>query len=444
MRVVMLGLSMVVSKALWAQAIPITYAPSVVKEKILTADDLRADPTLLSTVFVGSIEEGYIDAIKALLPLYEEQANHNPQTVRYAKALISREKGDFGTVIRELRAFLAQEPQSIPVQMLLAQALFVERHDGEAKALLSSIPESALPEHLQTMRGQMLEALERRQDWSVQVGGNYLYERNINSAPEVREYGNWRFPERESAHGVHVNAYGEKALYLSNGFFVPVKLSADTDYYWDHKDSNDVRAKVSTGIGQRSATSEWRIEPYVSQRFVGGDKYSLGYGSDLMWRQALSREWQLRLNASIGYEKHEKRVHLDGKRLAISSSLFYSPAQRYYYFVGVNGYHSGARDSEDEFNSVGASVGGGYQFDNGLSANVSANVSRRVHDDSDIFRIQRKDWNYRMRVSAGHEKLQWKGFAPQLVLEMKRVDSNHFYYDRPFNAQVMLEIEKRF
>lgn len=442
MRVLCMALLM--SSVAFGQSIPITYAPSTVKEKTLTADDLRADPQLLNTVFIGSIEEGYLDAIKALLPLYEELPNANPQTLRYAKALISREAGDFGTVIRELRAFLEQEPQSVPVQMLLAQALFVERHDLEAKALLNEIPESALPAHLVEMRSNMLSALEKRQEVQFSGGGHYLYEPNINSAPSVREYGNWRFPEAQSAHGVHVNLGAEKQFPLANGFFIPVKLHADTDYYWDAKDANDLQIKAATGIGKRSATSEWRIEPYYNQRFVGGDAYSQSYGTDLMWRQALNREWQLRLNSQIGYEKYEKRVHLDGKRLALSGSLFYSPAGNWYSYIGLNGFHHEARDAEDQFNSVGASVGGGYRFNNGLNTNLSANVSRRVHDDSDIFRIRRKDWNYRMRMSASHEKIEWKGFAPQLVLEMKRTDSNHFYYDRPFKAQVMLEVEKRF
>lgn len=412
---------------------------------VITQEQLFANPHLFHQVLNDGLETKNLELLGALLPLYRDYPQRDPFLAHYVEAYIAREEGDFASAIQHFQTLVDEQPQSVALRFQLAQMFFANRRDVEARMALEALQNDAeVTGDYRESVDKLLIALDKRSDWDFSGQASYQHDSNINDAPAVSEHNGWKFAEPRSASGVNVYLSASKETPLRNGFFIPLSASANLDWWWSEHDFDDLNLRAQTGLGWRNADHEIKIEPYVSRRIFGDKGYSTGYGLASSYRYNINQQWQARFYNQTGYEKHDHRKHLDGLRFSLGTSVIYQASDDLYYFAGLNHYRFKARDADDRYQNYGVNVGLGKKWENGFNTNFSASYTHRKYDGADFFNIVRKDNAYRFRLGISHEKIAWKGFEPLLVIETERTNSNHFYYDKPFNTQAHIEVLKKF
>ena len=95
----------------------------------MTAEELIAQPGLLTRVLDSQLMLGNAENVEFLLPLYKKIANPDPLLILYSEAVVAESKGDMKTAIRLYREIWSQNPDLTPTRFRLAAALFADNQD---------------------------------------------------------------------------------------------------------------------------------------------------------------------------------------------------------------------------------------------------------------------------------------------------------------------------
>ena len=97
----------------------------------LSKQELANRPDLIVRALIPAVLENNANAVKLLLPLYQNVPQQDPFLLQWAQAIDAREQGQYELAIRHYRRLFAQAPENLAIRYQLAQALFLN-NDNEA------------------------------------------------------------------------------------------------------------------------------------------------------------------------------------------------------------------------------------------------------------------------------------------------------------------------
>lgn len=412
-------------------------------QEIIREEDLRAKPELLHEVMSQAVLNQQQDLVEALLPLYQVSEIKDDLLADYAEALVRHHRGEMEAAITRLQDLNRKEALP-PFQFQLAQWQYQNHAYADARETLQTLAQDeALPEDLAGAAQGLSEALKRKEAWKFNGLAYYRYDSNVHNAPHVRQHQGWEFDAPQKAHGITLEASARRDWLWGNHLFTPLYIDVDGEFYHKVKSANDLRLRVESGLGWRNARHEYSLRPFLQRRILGQRNYSLSYGAQALWQIRPTPQWQFRLSQQTSYENHDRRKHLNGWRFYQALSAYHQFNPERYYLGGFSHYYYDAQQKDDRYHLWSAYLGVGQSWQD-WQLNGRYTLQLRQHQGLDLFQIKRRDIEHRLRLGIAHQGFNWRGIEPELVLQAKRVDSNHFYYDRPWRISAQVEFSKRF
>ena len=206
-------------------------APSEAVE--LSEAQLLQNPELMQRVLDSSLLLNDLEAVKIVLPIYRKlpPEQQDPILLRFAQAALARMDGRTTEAIRLYREIIAMQPQLTPVRLQLATALFEQHENEAARDQLRKLRAENLPEPIAQTVDQYIQALNQRDEWSLNAGITYLHENNINNAPKQRTVavgqGELSLPEPVNARGLGYNFGVAKNWSWQDGWSGRLKVEAN-------------------------------------------------------------------------------------------------------------------------------------------------------------------------------------------------------------------------
>ncbi|MBV7434792.1 DUF560 domain-containing protein [Cardiobacteriaceae bacterium TAE3-ERU3] len=417
------------------------------EENIIDEAMLRSNPLLLAKLLDQAVMTGQIEAVVALLPLYEEVSNKDEQLARYARAAVAQRDGRTKDAIQIYREMLAENGDLPPVRLQLAMALAADRQDGAAEDQFMRLRHEELPAEVSQLIDQQLTSLQERREWSFNFSSYYQADNNINNAPPQRQMawgnGTLTFAEPVKAKGFHYYVSADKMIPIDGGVFGGINASISGDH-WNKSDYNDMNITLGTTLGWRDTRRNARVNPFVRRRIFAGEAYSTSVGVNLGGDYWVTPNWRLSTNGLLSNTKHDKRTFLDGNQYYGGISALYAPTAGRYFFGGVGAYRNATDDPSDTYNRPSINLGWGEEWSHGISTRLSGSISKRSYAGPDIFNIKREDREYSVSFSIWKRDWHFWGITPKLNLDWSKSTSNHFYYDNKQSKNAYIEFSKLF
>ena len=233
----------------------------------MSREELLQRPELLQQALSYAVLTHNAEGASLLLPIYLELPGpHDALLVALAQALIARAEGDYQRAIGLYRAVLAADPDIPPVRLSLAQSLFENRADKDARQEFEHFRQTPnLAPELQQLAGQYLEALRKRDRWSFGGSVNFISDSNVNNAGREREIrtprGVWTLPEPESAQGFAYRLNADRDWNVHGNLYWRLSLDDYGKFYWNHHKYDDQIARLSSGPAYKTARAEAAVTP---------------------------------------------------------------------------------------------------------------------------------------------------------------------------------------
>ena len=400
----------------------------------MSREELLQRPELLQQALSYAVLTHNAEGASLLLPIYLELPGpHDALLVALAQALIARAEGDYQRAIGLYRAVLAADPDIPPVRLSLAQSLFENRADKDARQEFEHFRQTPnLAPELQQLAGQYLEALRKRDRWSFGGSVNFISDSNVNNAGREREIrtprGVWTLPEPESAQGFAYRLNADRDWNVHGNLYWRLSLDDYGKFYWNNHKFDDQIARLSSGPAYKTARAEAAVTPYYERRWYGTHKYSREVGVRAEWQYWLTPRHKILSALEIGEQRHDRRRWLDGDSYTASGTWLFVRSPTQYFSFGLDWLRKTAEDNSESYTRKGLRLGWTQQWGWGLTTSAQISAGHRSHDAPDLFRITRRDHELAASLVLSHRKLQFAGITPQLVGTWQRVNSNHFFY----------------
>ena len=424
-------------------AVPQTAKQS--KTVNMTAEELIAQPELLTRVLDSQLMLGNAENVEFLLPLYKKIAHPDPLLILYSEAVVAENKGDMKTAIHHYREILSQNSDLTPTRFRLAAALFADNQDEAADDQFKKVlADPNLPPEVSNLTQQYQAALQKRQAWSFSGYFQYLQDNNINNAPKDREYQGWETAKPEKAHGVGYGVSTQKDIALPKGHFWRIAADADGEFYWDNHKYDELTVRVSTGGGHKSLKSEIAVLPFFEKKWYGGKTYAHTPGLRVSAKHNLNANWQVSTALEVSRKKQKQYQYLNGNSYLTSLTAIYMPNPQRYFVGGVDYSGETAEDDSDAYNRLGGRLGWGEEWGKGVSTFVLLGAAHRKYKaDAFLLDEPRRNKEYTVNASVWLRNVHFYGITPRLTFRYQRFDSNHFAYDYQ-KAKAFIELNKTF
>lgn len=426
-------------------------APAAPKDGRLnmSREELLRQPELLQQALSYAVLTNNSEGVALLLPIYLDTPEpHDALLVALAQAIVARAEGNYHRAISLYRAALDANPDMPPVRLALAQSLFENMADKDARQEFERFQQTPdLPPELKQLGDQYLQALDKRDSWSFYGSVNYIRDSNVNNAGRERQIrtrgGVWTLPERESAQGFAYRLGASRDWNMHGNLYW--RLSADDygKFYWDNHKYDDQIARLSAGPAYKTARAEAAVTPYFERRWYGTHKYSRETGVRAEWQYWVTPKHKFLSALELGEQRHDRRRYLDGDSYTASGTWLYVRKPTQYFTFGIDWSRKTAQDNSESYTRKGLRLGWTQQWGWGLTTSANLSAGHRNYDARDLFQILRRDHELTASLVVSHRKIQFAGITPQLVGVWQRVNSNHFFY--PYRkGNVFIQLGKSF
>lgn len=421
----------------------------------LSTDELKEHPQLIVRALMGSLIQNQADNVAFLLPYYQDlpKHQHEPMIEHWATGLVAEQAGKNSQAIHAYEQALAHNEHASLIRLRLAMVLFYDKRFVNAEQNFHKLlGEPDMPDELATLINAHLQAIHAQEKISIQGGGNFLDDKNINNAPVSRDLGGgWVAPEPESAQGISLYLNAHKKWLRPDGFYHEVRLDNNGKYYWDNKPYNELTSRLSLGMGHANAHHDITLLPFSEHTFyAGGSKdsddlkhFSQNKGLAVEWQYRFNPQWQSSIYGEVAKQTYHTRPHLNGIARSLSASAIYSPNAKRYWLVGVDAHRTDARDADDSFIRRGVRAGVGQEFDNGFGARLNVGMAHKDYRGAGFFGEIQHNKEYTLSTSVWNNHWQMFGIMPRLTWSYQKVDSNLPLYKYDKN-RVFIEATKRF
>lgn len=420
---------------------------------------LKANPDEFESLLGQLLKQGNAEALKELLPVYQQVPNYDPSVVDWGRAIIAANKGDLDEAVSIYRKINAQLPNIKILRFQMAMALFYNRQFDAAQSEFEKLRSDATSDADIQVVNKYLDAINSQDRWSFGGSVSYLDDKNITNGPEqgtsiVRPDGSvitYTSP-REEGKGLNYSVYGDRKWLYDNKMFTAVHLNSYGKYYWDNKGYNDITGGIGAGIGYQNAVTEVEIGPFYNKRLYaqgnsGDDKlksYTDTTGIKLNVNQWLSPK--LRYQGLLRYAETDyidRYAFNDGTDWLLANTAVYLPNGQQFWTFGVD---YSTRDSEDDslaYDRPGVRVGWGQTWPKGYSTKLDLGYAQRSYDGEDFFGIKRKNDEYNAGVTIWNRGFSLAGLTPRLSWNFSKTKSNSPFEEYDKN-DVSVELTKAF
>ena len=404
----------------------------------ITSDELLTNPQLLEHALYSSVVLGNLPAVQKLLPLYQQSQKTPDQTatllINMSQALLAKTSGDNKTAIRLYREVLSGYPQMNDVRLMLAQTLFDDHQNEAAKDQFIRLRgENELSPNEQSLIAQYLTALDKRSTWDFSGGITYLYDPNINDAPDKRTAqlngGTWTFSEPESAQGIGYYTGADKDWNIKNNYLLRFESALNGKNYWTNHDYDDITAQIKLGVAYKDARHDAALLPYHQKRWYAGESYTQETGVRGEWARWQTPKHRISLASEIGKERYAQNKRLDGTVATGSATWLFINNARQYWTLGSDISHKGASDKSRAYNRYALRGSWTQEWNQGISTSLSLNIGKRYYQAPDIINIQRKETEYSTHLSIWSRKVHFAGVTPRLTVSYRTTSGNHPAYE---------------
>ena len=354
-----------------AEAAPAPAAAPPDNRLQMSREELLKRPELLQQALSYAVLTHNAEGASLLLPIYLELPGpHDALLVALAQALIARAEGDYQRAIGLYRAVLAADPDIPPVRLSLAQSLFENRADKDARQEFEHFRQTPnLAPELQQLAGQYLEALRKRDRWSFGGSVNFISDSNVNNAGREREIrtprGVWTLPEPESAQGFAYRLNADRDWNVHGNLYWRLSLDDYGKFYWNNHKFDDQIARLSSGPAYKTARAEAAVTPYYERRWYGTHKYSREVGVRAEWQYWLTPRHKILSALEIGEQRHDRRRWLDGDSYTASGTWLFVRSPTQYFSFGLDWLRKTAEDHSESYTRKGLRLGWTQQWAGG-------------------------------------------------------------------------------
>ncbi|MES1965874.1 surface lipoprotein assembly modifier [Psychrobacter sp. AH5] len=420
---------------------------------------LKDNPAEFERLLGNFLRQGNADALKDLLPVYEQVPNYDPSVVDWGNAIIAAKSGNLDEAVRRYREINAKLPEVQILRFQLAMALFYNRQFVAAESEFERLRAEAKTEADVKVINNYIDAINKQGSWDFNGSVSYMDDSNITNAPEQGtrlDLGNgsaltYNSP-RESGKGLNFSFYGDKKWLNDNKIFTAVHLNTYGKYYWDNKAYNDITAGIGAGVGYQNAITEVELVPFYNKRWyaqgANGDGDLKSYTDTTGVRVVLSQflSPKLRYQGLASYSKSDyidRYAFNDGNDLLFSNTAVYFPNGQQFLTFGLDYATKSSDDESQAFDRPGIRVGWGQTWPKGYTTQLNLGYAERNYDGEDFFGIERENKEYTAGIRAWNRAFSVLGLTPKVSWNYSKVTSNSPFEEYDKN-DVSFELTKAF
>lgn len=403
---------------------------------------LQNNTIAFERLLLQSIISSNTEALKTLLPAYDQYPAKDPSVIDWGNALIALEEGRLKDAVALYRKINAALPEVRLAHLQLAFALYQARQFDAAKNELQKLLRDDISDNEKKQLTEYIEAINRLDKWDYTANVSFTSNDNLDNAPAVGtkiEDGNSSLSyttPHQSGMGFNYVFGANKKWSYDTGLFTALNVGLGGTYYWDNKKYNDLYTSASVGIGYQTATTEIQIAPNIARSWYGGGSsspsntgtikpYTLSKGVRLSlskWLDAKLMYQHSSQYTDLTYEKPYQKNN--GKTYATSNGFFYAPdAQRYYTLYWNVSKKQGTSPAESYLRN-GLNFGWKNTWDKGFSTLATLGVANKQYAGVNYTNIKRDNNEYNFGLGLWKRDFGWYGLTPRLNLSLKKITSN--------------------
>lgn len=391
------------------------------------------------------------DELAKALMAYQETADHDSVLYDYAMGAMLRAQAKHNQAIKHYEK-ITQDPSLIFPKFDLAVMYFENKQYKNAKTTFEAIKPS-LPTPMQVLSEQYLAAIKKIEQPKPNFGLNIEQNDNVNNASSLREFdiGGMTFvfdkeSQPKTATGLRYDMGISREHNISGRHHLYSSVGANGIYYPSQRDYDEFALRGELGYRYKTIKSSFGITPFAVQDWLGGDQYQYQWGVGVGATHRMSANWQITTNANHSqkrYNDHDIGKRYDGYANDGVVMALYQPTDQWLYYAGLEARHERLQDSSESSNRQGLRLGMGYYGkDVGVRA-MLRHTKREFLAPNFWYGEIRHDTETQFIGTLWHNKLNYKGFVPQINYRRQHTDSNLDLYDRR-NGAWFVTVDKMF
>ncbi len=422
------------------------------REFAYTQRELEEHPKFTAQLLNLAITKNNGEFIAKILRFYEGAEKADAVLIDYAKAKLAKLQGNYAGAIKHLKQILAKNPELDAIRFELATALFYDRQDINAKNQFHKLQSSKnTSRQLNNLINKYLEALEKRNEWNVDISFNYVRETNINNVSNSRYIGSWKKPDShlpQTANGFEYYLGVSKDFNLQGKHYLAFENHLNGENYWDNHQYDDITNRTYLGYRYKSANTTFSLLPFYKRNWSGDSHYnnwSNGIKANIY--QRLTPHFNFSLTGEYSKNHYPRDDDFNGHYKMLSGTLLWrkNPEQSFYIGLGVNSKTTNVK----RFDSVKRSihVGWNQEWSKGISSRLGIGYSQTKYGGMAKYggviplgKI-REDDAYSANLFIWKRDWELFGIIPKLHLNWKKQISNIpsiYSYDKK-NVNIIFE-----
>jgi outer membrane protein len=362
---------------------------------------------------------------------------------QFLTGYVAVESGDLKTAVSEFRAVLAKHPDQTRVRLELARALMLQGKNGAADHHFRLAQgDDNLPLEVLTSIRISRTILRSQRQWSFNVDFGIAPDSNITNGTNADsigiKFGDQTVPLTLDANAKAKTGTGQTAGFsgaarLNLGDTTKLLIEGDTQIVnYKGNDHDDISAQLAVGPEfQLSERTRLSVQAVGSQRWYGGRSANLAGGIRATGQHTIGQNQRIEFsldarNTHSGFLREYSGWQI-GATASYERVFAHSMIASASLFARRDALNAAAY-SGIEF---GANLGIGGELPYGITAGVSAGVSRAIYDAAvPIFGGNpRGDWRFNGRVQLGLRTIRLLGFSPSISYSVSSNKSSLALYD---------------
>ena len=355
-----------------------------------------------------------------------------------------------GSAAQRFEAILARQPGLTRVRLELARAYHALGRDDKARFHFRASLADRLPTSVQDAVESWLDHIDARKRWSASLSFSILPESNPAKRTEDREViiGGVPFQLGEDSRAASGTGLliGTGAQYspVIGGDLRGVLAGSAAGKFFRNDNWNDISVQGDFGIARLFDRGNVSGGLRYSQRWLGGERYSLGLGPWVRGRKGLSPKTGSDFSLSAEHLEHTSQAGMDGWTLRLRTGLDYAFSAGTSSRLEIDLVENDARESRHGHRIAGLALSLSHAFEGGLLVSPRISFQRRRHAAADpLFQKSRSDRLVRLSVNLLHRAFQYRGFAPYLGYSYE-VNRSNIPVNEYTNHGVVLGVSRSF
>lgn len=442
---------------------------------VMNHQDLHQQPEQLQILLWQALNTHNIDLIKDLLSIYEKNASPHDALKKRAQAHIWRLQGKNKQAIELYEQLLKEEPNHIRNRLDLGAVQLEDNRLGDAqKTFQIAQTTTKLPENVEKKIHLFQSFIHHQTRWQFSGSVSPIRHNNVNNvAISHCIQGIYCSNEKpEKAYGLAYEWSVEKRTPIrrNHAWLIQANLNGNNYFLSKKSQYDDVTVRLAMGWQWQNHRRSMSVLPFYQIQGAGSHEFvnkkvnnkrlmpfvlAHSVGASVQFSQIYSNDWQSRHSferSKIFYREeasarrnngfHDQMQHMLIWRVSPQTHFF--TAYQYNRFVPSNKLLN-HRENFRAFQRHAIHLGWSQSWKkSGFQSRINMSYAKRNYRGIAPFgrEAQRnREWGF--SVTLGHEKWVWRGFKPNLNIQINQINSNQIWAKRR-SKQIFVRLEKSF